>query len=556
LSIFELTKDFDPAHRADHQIRMFERMVLVGCVPVIIFNVIHLIEGMYALMALQLPILVLNVANLFWLRSHRRIQTAVSVMLASVAMMLLLTTILGGVGNAGILWLSVYPLLAFLLDGKRRGLYWTGMFNLGVIVIYLIELFGVDLTPHSEEFLQVAVFSTATMSVLLYVYEGLRQELVEALIDARRRAESANIAKSNFLANMSHEIRTPMNGILGFSNILLRGELSAEARQHAEIIRTASKTLLGLIDDVLEFSKIEANKISIERVPTDLRQLVDELISLFRQHAGEKGLQLSLEYDEALPVWVDIDPLRLRQVLINLLGNALKFTPQGSITLRLQWGDHGRLVLELEDTGIGIPEDKLDAIFEQFSQADNTLSRKYSGGGLGLSIVRQLVGLMGGRIEVESTLGEGSCFRLWLPLVEADESSADGRPELVLPQHFTARVLVAEDDEINRMVVSHFLRDFGCSVECVDNGQLATEAVVQGGFDLLLMDLHMPQLDGLSATRIIRDANIQLPIVALTANVLSSERDACLAAGMNDYLVKPLQPEKLQQILARYCRAA
>ena len=555
MELFSRTANLDPTQRAEHQIRMFERMVVVGCVSVIILSLTHLFKGMYSLIALQLPILALNVINLFWLRSHRRIQTAVSVMLASVAVMLLGTLMHGGIGDSAVLWLAVYPVLAYLLDGKRRGTVWTVLFNLAVLTLYFVELVGADLTPYEAEFLLMAAGSTLTMSVLLYVYESLRQELVDALTESRQKAEAANVAKSNFLANMSHEIRTPMNGILGFSKILLRDELSAEARQHAEIIRSASRTLLGLIDDVLEFSKIEANKISLDPEPTQLQQLVDELVMLFRHDADKRGLQLIVDYDDGLPEWLEIDALRLRQILINLIGNALKFTPQGSVTLSLH-GEEGRLLIALQDTGIGIPEDKFETIFEQFSQADNTLSRHYSGGGLGLSIVRRLVALMQGTISVESRLNDGSCFNLSFPLHEVAAPTAEEWHSQPLPERFSARVLVAEDDAINRMVVSRFLADFGCQVECAENGLLATEAVAQGGYDLLLMELHMPQLDGIAATRQIRESNVQLPIIALTADVLNSERDAALAAGMNDFLIKPLQQERLQQVLASYCNAA
>ncbi len=555
MSISDESPAFDPSNRADHQLRMFERMVLVGFLPVLFFNVIHLIDGMYSLVALHVPIFLLNVFNLFWLRSHRRIHTAVEVMLGSVAVMLLGTAMHGGVGNSGILWLGTYPVLAFLLDGKRRGLYWSGLFNLAVILLYLAELNGIDLTPYSDELMQVAVASTLVMSVLLYIFEGMRQKLVDSLSEARSRAEAASIAKSNFLANMSHEIRTPMNGILGFSQILLREDLSTEGRKHAEIIQAASKSLLGLIDDVLELSKIEADKITLEPEPIELRQLVDEMVALFRHHAEEKGVQLDVLFDDQLPQWIETDPLRLRQILINLIGNALKFTPAGSVVLRLGQ-EEGELLIVLQDTGIGIAEDKLDVVFEQFSQADNTLSRQYSGGGLGLSIVRRLVGLMGGRIEVESQVEEGTTFWLRLPMREVMAPDVLPASEALLPQSFMARVLVAEDDAINRMVVSRFLSDFGCEVECVENGQLATEAVERKEFDLLLMDLHMPQLDGVAATRKIRESNRQLPIVALTADVLTMEREGCLAAGMNEVLSKPLQQEKLQQVLARYCSPA
>ncbi len=372
-----------------------------------------------------------------------------------------------------------------------------------------------------------------------------------ALIDARRHAEDASTAKSLFLANMSHEIRTPMNAILGFLDLTLRrSDLPETAAGYLATARRSAGHLLGIINDVLDISKLESGKLELEEQCFNLPQLVRDAVALLDQGAIEKGLDLDFRYDGTLPHCFTGDGNRLRQVLINLIGNAVKFTERGSITVRARPGAQaGTVQFEVEDTGIGIPADKMDDIFDSFTQVDNGMSRAFGGTGLGTSICRQLVTLMGGHIWVESVLGEGSTFFFTLPLgkptcVDACINNALTSETPRLLSYRTFRVLLAEDMPQNAELVCINLNEQGHAVSVVGNGAAALDALAKGDHDVVLMDVHMPVMDGLQATRELRAAEPPgtpgLPVIGLTASVMTEDRDSCIGAGMDTVVTKPI----------------
>jgi PAS domain S-box-containing protein len=386
-----------------------------------------------------------------------------------------------------------------------------------------------------------------------------RVEAQHALAEARDDALAAARAKSAFLANMSHEIRTPLNGVLGITDLMLDGELTAAQREHAELIRRSGDTLLTVVNDILDVSKIEAGALQLEEAPFVLLEAVEDALELSADHAARKGLQLTLTRGPGLPGTVRGDAVRVRQVLGNLLSNAVKFTSAGEICVTLSAeGNSVRFVVA--DEGAGIPPEHVERMFEPFTQADVSTTRRFGGTGLGLAIVSQLVRMMGGEVGVKSTLGAGSTFWFIVPFeqVAADVARLPRAEQPEAPVAGT-RVLIVEDNEINRRVAIELIERRGCSVAVAHNGLEALAALERDRFDLVLMDCQMPELDGYEATRRLRAIEgdgRRTPVVAMTAHALAGDRARCLEAGMDDYLAKPVRGEDLDRVLARHAPRA
>jgi PAS domain S-box-containing protein len=390
------------------------------------------------------------------------------------------------------------------------------------------------------------------------------------LCSARDQALEASRLKSQFLANISHELRTPLNAVLGMAQILQDSALPPTAHECAQTIRRSAQVLLDLITEILDYSKIEAGRLELDNHPFSVREVVSTPAEMLQERASAKGLQLLATVDPAVPDQLFGDPTRLRQVLTNLLANAVKFTEHGAVHLlvRLRARDAGRarVVFEVRDTGIGIPPEARDVIFEPFRQADGSTTRRYGGTGLGLAIVREILERMGSRVELESTVGAGSIFRftLLLPIAGAAVSA---RPDpaaalhplarRLTPHAASVRLLIAEDNTVNQRVILRMAEKLGYHADLVPNGLEALRSLEREHFDLVLMDCQMPEMDGFRATAAIRSsgaAYARIPIVALTAHAADGNREACLAAGMDDYLPKPIFFDELSRKLEHWLR--
>ena len=422
---------------------------------------------------------------------------------------------------------------------------------LGVLVLYL---------PHDSAFnAEQARFLTAVADVLAMVIDGKHREL--QLREAKRKAEDATQAKSTFLASMSHEIRTPMNGVLGMLYCLTETKLQGEQIKFADTAKQSAHALLALIDDILDYSKIEAGKIELENITFNPLDLIDNVISTLTPKASEKNLVLRAEMDRVFPYLVTGDPNRLRQILFNLLGNAVKFTDQGSVVLQYtaQPSSEGYSLLKFDitDTGIGIPTEALSTLFTRFTQVDDSTTRRYGGTGLGLAISQDLAQLMGGEIGVKSTPGQGSTFWFTIrcePVALTETRTTSDRTEMSQPLPPSLRILVAEDHRVNQIVIRTILEKAGHNVTIVTDGLEVVKAASSDMYDLILMDIQMPKLDGQEATRRIRALKTRaatIPIIALTADVLPEQRARFMAAGMNKHIAKPINPQSLFETITQ-----
>ncbi|MDX2416702.1 MAG: ATP-binding protein [Xanthomonadales bacterium] len=426
------------------------------------------------------------------------------------------------------------------------------------------------MTLRSGKNLYETLLSSITLRIRNQVMAGNLEKVVaertRELEESRDIAEKANRTKSEFLANMSHEIRTPINGIIHFSRLALSGEMSPESRDFIEKQKSSSTSLLRIINDILDLSKIESGRLNIENIVFSMENLLKESMDVFSISAEEKGLQLKMNLPSNLPGNLKGDPLRVQQVLSNLISNAVKFTQQGEITIdvceKMGDGEKAAFEFQITDTGIGMTEEQQMNLFQPFQQGDSSTTRKYGGTGLGLVISKNLIERMGGTIAVKSTNGKGTSFTFMLPFEysdsEADTLETEKFSEIDLTNRMArirgAEILVAEDNELNQFIITTILESAGFHVTVADNGQEALEQLEVHSFDLVLMDIQMPVMDGFEATKEIRRNKkwAKLPVFAMTANVMQEDINKCLAVGMNAHLCKPLDMEQLNHALAKW----
>ena len=536
----------------------------------------------FALLALML----ICVGSLLFLRWRRSPEISAHVVLTSAFALLILANLSrGDLADASFGWLYLLPLAAILTTGLSGGWCWTAISLMTAVGFWLspphVEIPGITFAQSSEwpillHRLAGPLAAALLVSLALSLQRSTEKNL-ESEIATRKRAEqkarAADRIKGEFLANVSHEIRTPMNGVIGMTDLLLKADLPPAQRHQVEAISTSSETLLALVNDLLDFSKMEAGKLSLYVMDFRLRDLLKNAVALLAPRAEEKNLDLRLVIDDDMPDDLVGDAQRLRQVLLNLLGNAIKFTSRGSVAISVACQPRGGEELwarfAVRDTGVGIAAQDQRGLFAPFSQAESTSARRFGGTGLGLAISKSLVEMMGGEIGFESTGGVGSTFWFDLPLWPAQALAGESatrtqrgsqRASLRAPTTKAVdrrkfRVLIVDDDAINRLVASSQLEDLGFEHEAVENGVRALQSVEHQAFDAILMDCQMPELDGYETTRRIRlleESGRRTVVIAVTAHAMKGERERCLSAGMDDYVSKPLRGEDLRRVLERW----
>jgi len=474
---------------------------------------------------------------------------------------------MGGADAPTLMWFAILPLCIVFVAGVKDGLVWFALVVAASLVLHGLSLYGHAfpmpsyVRPQYIETIALLFFLGAVIA-FAFMFEALTAALLaglqaknEELSRAREAAEVATRAKSEFLANMSHEIRTPMNGVISMADLLSTTRLDAAQREYVRTIVDAGDGLLAIINDILDFSKIEAGKMVLEETAMSISELATTVIQLLRPSAERKPLELRLRVDPDLQQHVLGDPTRLKQVLLNLAGNAVKFTERGFVECELvvlaREEGRVRVGFRIRDTGIGIPADRVDQLFSAFSQVDPSTTRRFGGTGLGLAISQRLVEAMGGAIRVDSELGRGSCFHFDLDLEVTTAPSRSAELRLLRGWPPGLRVLVVDDNPVNLKVARRLLERLGAVVETCDGGGAALDLISRESFDAVLMDCQMPEMDGYEATRRIRQLeprDRRVFVVALTANTRGGERERCLEAGMDDYLTKPIRLDDLHAL--------
>ena len=490
----------------------------------------------------------------------------------------------GGAGSALAAWHVLIPMGAMPVVGIPATVFWGSVAVLVNGAFWVLtssghappNLFRPEMLAFAATMSNMGLAAVATGMGL--IHERAKTDAVSTLasanrwlLDARKHAERAGRAKSHFLANISHELRTPLTAILGFADLLIerwRGRgVDMALQESLRTIRRSGHHLLEVINDLLDLAKIESGSLGIESIDFDPAQLIAQVVRPLRRRAEEKGLALATRLDTPLPGRIQGDPTRVTQILLNLVGNAIKFTQEGRVAVvasAIERENGGWLRIDIQDTGCGIAAEHLPSLFTPFHQVDDSATREHGGSGLGLALCRQLADLMGGRMEVTSTLGVGSVFALELPLRAVSGSGSvralpDQRPVQRGPRPpLELRLLLAEDGPDNRRLIARVLREAGADVDIVENGQLAVEQALAAlgrgePHDLILMDMEMPVLDGAGAARALRDAGFENPIVALTAHSPADERKRCLAAGFNEIATKPIDWTLLLELIAQLC---
>jgi signal transduction histidine kinase/CheY-like chemotaxis protein len=561
--------------------RLVARVCLILGLVAAALSLITLWRQDYRFMASNLGLLGVMLGGLMSLRRGMRAEIVGMALVGA----LHLTFVLGAIERGGIhtqpaQMLLMVPLLARFLAGRRAGAVMFALVSITFVFLGVYSPGELTLNPIISLLIINTVIVLVANAFEIGSHEA-RRELDEAnaeltatnadLVAARDAAERTLATRSAFLAAVSHEVRTPMTGILGVTDLLLQSALGAQQREHVELIRRSGEAILVITRDVLDFSKLDANKMQLEHIELDVVQVVEEALSLMRPRAEAKGLRLSSSVEpRSMPRYLG-DPGRLRQVLLNLVSNAIKFTDAGAVAVRAVIDvrgvglDHVRF--EVRDTGIGLTADQQAVIFEAFAQGESSTARRYGGTGLGLAISTNLVKLMGGELRVDSAVGRGSTFRFSSALPHAAPEVTQGRPgdalfvsadaSNVFARAVPLSVLLAEDDLISRKVVKSLLERLGCSVDAVEDGEAAVQAVSTHGYDVVLMDCELPRLSGFEATakiRILPEPACHTTVIAMTGHVMQGDRERCLEAGMNDYLSKPVRRRALITALRPYLR--